>query len=251
MQKQPSFIIAGAPRSGTTWLCQALDKHKEICMAKPFVPEPKFFLRDDLYEKGINYYLETWFNGIPDGILAGEKSTNYLENSKVAERIARHFPKIKLIFMLRNPVDRAFSNWLWSCHNKKETESFEYALEFEKERESQYKKEQLISRPHSYFSRGLYVNFLKEYYNLFPKENLLCIQMESFFDNVEDGLRNVFDFLEVSYSPEVAEGLGKINLANNESDALLDSCLRAKLDRLYEDSKTKLFNLIGQKFQPW
>ncbi|MFH0780851.1 MAG: sulfotransferase [Pseudomonadota bacterium] len=251
MLKQPSFIIAGAPRSGTTWLCQALDKHEEISMAKPFVPEPKFFIKDDLYEKGINYYIETWFNKIPDGLLAGEKSTNYLENSMAAERIAFHFPQIKLIFMLRNPVDRAFSNWLWSCHNKKETESFERALELEEERERRYHSELLISRPHSYFSRGLYVNFLQTYYDLFPKENLLCIQMESFFDNVEHGLRNVFDFLEVAHSPKIANGLGKINLANNESHAILDFDLRLKLDRLYQDSKTKLFDLIGQGFHPW
>ena len=57
----PDFIIGGAPRSGTTWLYWLLDRHPEIYMASPVKPEPKFFLVDHLYEKGLRFYADTWF----------------------------------------------------------------------------------------------------------------------------------------------------------------------------------------------
>jgi hypothetical protein len=52
----PDFIIGGAPRSGTTWLYELLDRHPDVHMAKPLAPEPKFFLRDDEYARGLRYY---------------------------------------------------------------------------------------------------------------------------------------------------------------------------------------------------
>src|SRR5580704_17324805 len=94
----PHFIIGGAPRSGTTWLYQLLDRHPQIYMAKPVKPEPKFFLRDDLYEKGLTHYSQTWFSAAPKGRILGEKTTNYLESALAARRIAESLPETKLVF---------------------------------------------------------------------------------------------------------------------------------------------------------
>src|SRR5262245_35557105 len=60
-QKGPTFLIAGAPRSGTTWLYHLLDRHPQIYMARPVRPEPKFFLVDELYDRGWQFYVDTWF----------------------------------------------------------------------------------------------------------------------------------------------------------------------------------------------
>ncbi len=109
----PEFIIGGAPRSGTTWLYELLDRHPDVHMAKPVKPEPKFFLRDDEYGKGLEYYANRWFADVEDGKIAGEKSTDYLESPSAAARIARDLPHVKLIFVLREPVARAYSNYLW------------------------------------------------------------------------------------------------------------------------------------------
>jgi Sulfotransferase family len=104
----PDFIIGGAPRSGTTWLYDALDRHPAVYMAKPVKPEPKFFLVDDLYAKGLPHYSATWFADVPAGRVAGEKSTDYLESTAAAERIARDLPQVRLVFILREPIDRAY-----------------------------------------------------------------------------------------------------------------------------------------------
>jgi hypothetical protein len=103
----PDFIIAGAPRSGTTWLHVLARRHPQIAMAQPMVPEPKFFLVDELWQRGVDYYSRTWFDPLPAGQVLGEKSTNYMESPEAAERVSRALPRAKLIFVLRNPVDRA------------------------------------------------------------------------------------------------------------------------------------------------
>ena len=74
----PTFIIGGAPRSGTTWLARLCDLHPEIYMAKPISPEPKCFLVDEIYERGLDYYEHSWFEATGDPRAVGEKSTNYL-----------------------------------------------------------------------------------------------------------------------------------------------------------------------------
>src|SRR6266550_685043 len=108
IRQGPTFIIAGAPRSGTTWLYELLDRHPDVHMAKPLKPEPKFFLRDDEYAKGLEYYSTKWFEGVEPSKIAGEKSTDYLESSAAAARIAKNLSDVKLIFLLREPVSRAY-----------------------------------------------------------------------------------------------------------------------------------------------
>ena len=103
----PTFLIAGAPRSGTTWLYHLLDRHPDVYMAKPARPEPKFFLVDELYARGLRHYVDTWFAGAETYVAAGEKSTNYLESATAAERIGRDLPGVQLVFILRDPTDRA------------------------------------------------------------------------------------------------------------------------------------------------
>src|SRR5208283_527610 len=85
----PDFIIAGAPRSGTTWLYVLARRHPQLAMAEPMVPEPKFFLVDELWRRGLAYYSANWFDPLPAGRVLGEKSTNYLESAEAAERIYR------------------------------------------------------------------------------------------------------------------------------------------------------------------
>jgi len=234
----PDFIIGGAPRSGTSWLYQVLDMHPEIHMAKPIKPEPKFFLIDKLYEKGIEYYAKTWFPDSGIHKIYGEKTTNYLEAATVAKRIYKHLPNIKLIFILRDPVERAFSNYLWSTNNKMEKEDFETALLLEDKREKELPENLRYSRPHAYFSRGLYVDLLEPYFCLFPRKQILCIE-------------RVHRFIGVTPRREDGNTLGKVNDVSREDSLTMSTRVRDKLRKLYDEPNRRLALLLGPGFKVW
>src|SRR5581483_1952601 len=110
----------------------------------------------------------------------GEKTTYYLESPTCCERIARDLPEVKNIFLLREPGERAFSNWLWSRQNGHEKESFERALELELEREGPVAADPKLryARPHDYFGRGCYADHLQRYFAKFPRETILVLKFE-------------------------------------------------------------------------
>jgi len=246
----PQFIIGGAPRSGTTWIYELLNKHPEIYMAKPVRPEPKFFLVDDLYERGFSYYQSTWFNGLEPGRMAGEKSTNYLENPAVAARINQHLPHVKLIFILREPADRAFSNYRWSVMNGYETHDFATALSLEEERERTLAAHLRFVRPHAYFSRGLYAELLKPFFSLFSQKQILCLRYEDLRDQPEIPTRLLHRFLEVEFRPHDADGLSVINASVKESEGMTAS-LRSDLQLRYMEPNRALAALLGPDFKVW
>jgi len=250
-KKLPDFIIGGAPRSGTTWLYQVLDLHPQIYLAKPLQPEPKFFLVDDLYQRGIQYYQETWFAEVPPEKLAGEKSTNYLESATSAMRIHEHLPWVKLIFILRDPVERAFNNYLWSKTNKMETNDFETALALEQERERTLSLRLRFARPHAYFSRGLYADLLDPYFARFPRENILCLPFELLAEAPEAFLERVHRFLGVALRPQDCEGVGIINLAEGEHSQTMRPETRERLKQAYADANRRLVDLLGEEFLRW
>jgi hypothetical protein len=178
LHRLPDFIIAGAPRSGTTWLYVLAQRHPQLAMAEPMVPEPKFFLDDKLWQRGVDYYSTRWFDALPVGRVLGEKSANYMESSVVAERMSRVLPRVKLIFLLRNPIDRAYSNYLWSRWNGLETETLERALALERQRERGLIPRLRYARPHAYFSRGLYAKHQSRFLRRFPRERILVLRHE-------------------------------------------------------------------------
>jgi hypothetical protein len=247
----PGFIIAGAPRAATTWLYQVADSHPQIAMAKPANPEPKFFLIDSLYERGLEYYSETWFKPLPSRDLYGEKSTNYLEGSSVPERLGRELANVKLVFLLRNPVERAFSNFLWSTQNGIETEpSFVRALELEADRERNYTQAQNFSRPYSYFSRGLYAQHLRRFFARIPRERILVMKTEDITRDARDVAVRFHRFLEVEPFPDPAEAIGLVN-AVVDRDSRLPLEAKVLLEERYREPNRQLKNLLGDSFAAW
>jgi hypothetical protein len=246
----PDFIIGGAPRSGTTWLYWLLDRHPAVRMAKPLAPEPKFFLVDDLYEKGLEHYASTWFAGIDRGLMAGEKSTDYLESPIAAARIARDLPVVKLIFILREPVERAYSNYLWTRMNGLERESFETALALEEQRERELPARLRFARPYSYFSRGLYADLLRPYLDGFNAGQLLVVRFEDILDRPERLATQVHRFLGVDERPADSADLGVIN-PSVKGETPLDPRIRQELRARYEEPNRRLAALLGPAFDAW
>lgn len=247
----PDFIIAGAPRSGTQWLYSVADRHPEIEMAKPLVPEPKFFLRPDVFERGLTYYSETWFAGISPDKRAGEKSTNYLEDAQAAQRIHECLPDVRLVFMLRNPVDRAYSNYLWSRQNGMESEDFETALELETQRDLEVPERLRYARPHALFSRGLYAELLRPYLRLFPREQLLVLRYEDVPADAQAVAASLHRFLGVEPRPQDGALQEPMNAAINPEQARMHPATRERLSERYAEANAQLYDLLGRDFPAW
>ena len=246
----PEFIIGGAPRSGTTWLYELLDRHPGVHMAKPLKPEPKFFLRDDEYAKGLQYYSDRWFGGVDAAKVAGEKSTDYLESAEAAARIARALSHVKLIFILREPVSRAYSNYLWSKMNGLETEDFPTALKLEEQRERELPEKWKFTRPFSYFSRGLYAELLEPYFNRFMDHQILVTRFEDIIERPKALAETVQRYIGVEPRPQDVDGLGVINPSERDEGGLADDVRRALAARYVEPNR-RLSAMLGPSFRMW
>jgi hypothetical protein len=246
----PDFLVGGAPRAGTSMMSALLDRHPSIYMAKPAKPEPKFFLVDALYEKGLEYYSRTWFNGVGAEVRAGEKSTDYLESATAAARIARDLPDVRLVFVLRDPVARAYSNYLWTKMNGLEREDFKTALLLEETRERELPERLRFARPYSYYSRGLYAEMLQPYFERFPREHMLVLRFEDIVDSPRVAAERLHRFVRVETRPADGEHLGVINASEKDGETLADD-LRQWLSERYDEPNRRLGSLLGSEFRLW
>ena len=245
----PDFIVGGAPRCGTTWLATTLDRHPRIWLAKPLRPEPKFFLVDELYAEGLDSYAERWFADAPADAVVGEKSTNYLESATAARRIAADLPDVRMLFVLRNPVDRALSNYRWSVMNGMETEDLATALALEERREAEVPDHLRYARPHAYFSRGRYAQMLAPYVDALPAGQVHVIRFEDLVTDPGTTTARVHDFLGVEPRPDLAGSTEGMNAS--EADVTVDPAVRADLARRYVPLNRELAELLGPSFAPW
>ena len=212
-----SFFIAGAQRSGTTYLCHLLDEHPEIELATPLSPEPKFFFRDDLFKLGREYYEKNYFQGKPSARIRGEKSVCYMESETSASRIAQVYPAAKIIFLLRNPIDRAISNYRFSLQNGFESLPMDHAFYQEGERIKNFDPQKISVSPFAYLSRGKYIDYIPVFENYFSQENILIVLLEKLLDKPEN-LKNIYGFLGVNpdFTPSSLNKIVNSSLGNNE-----------------------------------
>ena len=117
----PNFIIAGAEKSGTSSLSFYISEHPDIYIPK--IKELHFFDNSDNYSKGFGWY-EKQFSGWSGEKAVGECTPFYMFDYSCAEKIKMQFPDIKVLFILRNPADRAYSNYWHQVRGGKEFRSF-------------------------------------------------------------------------------------------------------------------------------
>lgn len=178
----PDFLIIGAAKSGTTSLYAALAQHPQIFMSTP--KEPEFFSKDSEFARGIDHYASL-FRGVRGDQVCGEGSTTYTRwphTGDAASRIAMHLPNVKMIYIMRHPVHRAYSHY--AHHMRLEvTMTFEQALE----------------RSSEYLDCGLYMNQIRRYLRHFPRERFLFLFLEDFRDDPAYALAKIQFFLGVDY----------------------------------------------------
>jgi len=233
------FILAGGQRCGTSWLYQRLDEHPEIYMAKPRKPEPKYFLSPSPDKQK---YIEKYFSGADDR-LCGEKSTSYYETSGIAERIASFFPEAKIVFIFRNPVDRAISNYHFSRDNGLEIRTIEEV--FLHEAPAPKRIIDTSVNPFDYLGRGFYSRFLNNYIHVFGRDQICVLGFEEVTAD-PSRLQVLYSFLGISDIPASPQALSKVN----QSSALFEVSdkVRGKLYALYEEEIARMTQYIDVKY---
>jgi hypothetical protein len=182
------FIGIGAAKSGTTWLADNLRNHPQV-----FIPEKKELVyfnktmpfdrifHNIKHDKPVSWYHNHFLNAQPDQV-KGEISPQYFRSSEAVKKIYQYHPGIKLLVMLRNPVEVAFSSYLYCIQiGAIKALPFEIAI----------KKHDFI------LSAGLYFNCLKHYVDQFPRKNINIQLFDDIKNNPELIYKNVLDFLDL------------------------------------------------------
>ncbi len=247
----PNFILIGAGRSGTTFLYYHLQQHPEIHLKASKRPEPHFFARKSEYEKGLAYYSKTVFSEWSDEPCVGEASTSTLYSQEAPSRMARDLPEVRLVCLLRNPVDRMFSEYRNSVAHGWEDVDFEQALRLEAERLrcpiDEYHRE---LEPKAYVKRGLYAQHLRRWYEHFTRERVFVGLFEAMRDEPRAFLRSVFEFLDVDASFPVRLSDEHDNPALPAADTL-DPGLRARLLERFRAANQDLTDLLQRSLADW
>ncbi|WP_040252895.1 sulfotransferase family protein [Psychroserpens mesophilus] len=210
--KKPNInlFIVGAAKSGTTSLYNYLNQHPEVFFPK--VKEPNYYSNIEsedplVYNKpkeGVFYHNKiindqavyfSLYNTSNKFKIVGDSSPSYLWDIEASKRIYSDFPNAKILIILRNPVMRTFSHYLMNLKSGTETETdFFKAV---KRDETTQPKVWGNGKVFLYKELGMYHNQVKTYFDTFKKEHIKVIIYEEFFNDLEQGLLDVFKFLEI------------------------------------------------------
>lgn len=203
----PDFLIIGAAKAATTWIANQLRARSDVFIPGP---EPHYFSRE--YDRGEQWY-RAWFKDSRSDQLVGEKSADYLADPQVPERIARLLPDAKIVVQLRNPVDRAYSD---------------YCMLFRRGTVSGEIQKFLGSQDNSqprFLNDGLYNQHLRRFLDYFPANNVKIILYEDIRTEPKEVVTNVNDFLGL---PDVPD-LQLVERANVKDAPLLPLAMRRTL----------------------
>ena len=183
------FLVIGSQKAGTTSIHQLLKQHKSVYL--PRKKELEYFFNTPEFTKGESYY-HSYFQDAREDQIKGEASPGYIAHPESAKRIFDYNPKIKLILTIRNPIDRAYSQYWHKRRNLKVSESFDF----------------LISRDldhHLYeqgsnglFSRGLYIEYIEQYLEYFSRDQLLILDFDELKASPSRFFKRITDFLNIT-----------------------------------------------------
>ena len=252
----PTFILVGAQRAGTTSLFRALVSHPLIHSAS--------------FHKGVNYFDVNYDRGLPwyrghfptaaalrsrsrtasGDPITFEASGYYMFHPRAAERMARDLPDLRILAMLRDPVERAFSAHKHELARGYETEPFDVALQLEDARLAGEVERMLADpryhsfshRHHAYVRRGQYAEQLLRLRQFFPADRIHVIESESFFEHPEDVYGRVLDFLDLPASmPD------RFDRWNGRPSAPMPESTRSRLREHFSSHDRTLATLLGRE----
>ncbi len=245
----PDFVIIGVQKGGTSSLFRYLEGHPDLSMA--YRKQVHFF--DRFWRKG-----EAWYRACfdmrlsPNAGLVGEATPYYFFHPHAPARMKQLLPEVKLVLMLRNPVDRAYSHYSMKRDQGHEPEAdFEKALSLEEQRiGAEWNKmlEQpdyysLACRQFSYLRRSYYDEQLERWLQHFSRDQFLIVQSERFFEKPVEELERLYDFLNIAdYTPK------DLRAYNSRQYAPLSPALREKLKVHFAPHNRRLEELSGCSF---
>lgn len=178
-----NLIIPGAMKSGTTTVIELLNQHPEISIAR----EACYFSIEENFKKGSGWYESL----AQDKKIKGDKTTAYMFLPGCAKRIYEYNPNAKLLFVLRDPIKRAYSNYMHRLKQGGEDLSFKEAVALEDKR---IKKD----IAYGYVSRGFYDEQISRFLKYFSKEQMHFLILEKLNKDFESEMNNIISFLDVS-----------------------------------------------------
>lgn len=236
--KKPNFLCIGVQKGGTTSLIPYLNQHPDIYMHSN---EIHFF--DQKYDKGIKFY-EKHFK--TNKKIVGEKTPIYCYNKKCIDRIYKHYPNIKLIIILREPIQRAFSQW-----NMCQSRADSYPLKnksFRKTIEDDLLQKNIQYSESDVLQRGFYDEQIKYILSKFDKKNLYIGIAEEIKKNKEIEYSKIYNFLGVNHIKKFNTNLDKhkrkykIELNHDDKQFIYN---------IYKPHIENIYTIIGRKIDSW
>jgi hypothetical protein len=238
------FLIVGAQKSGTTALNRYLRTNDDIEMAR--TKELHFFDNEYNFINNVDYskYHSSFENSRKE-TLKGESTPAYMYWYAAPRRIWEYNPRMKLIVVLRNPIDRAFSHWNMQRDRNADNLSFSEAIRIEKQRCRETLP--LQHYRHSYTDRGFYTEQIRRLWHFFPKEQVLILKYEELKSDISNTLQKISSFLEVKGFTEIQYE----NVHARKYATQMEEADRLYLESLYSNEIINLERILDWDCSDW
>jgi len=257
----PHFIIIGVGRAGTTALYSYLIQHPSIHPAladdEKLASDIHFF--EYMESDSISWYKSHFpillpkLNSQKHPKITGEFTSTYFYHSDVPERIYQLLPKVKLIVILRNPIDKIYSTYYQQFRYGEVSTSFEETIDAELRRIEILEGNPDLRSQHPGFSNfvsqnilrhGIYADYFINWFELFNKKQILILNADDLKKNTENTLQQVFEFLGVEN--HTIENLSHISARKYPK---LSDITRKKLIEFYKPHNERLNKLLQRNFE--
>ena len=250
----PNFFVIGGVRCGTTSLYHYLGQHN--CIKQAAYDELGYF--DDNFHLGLNWYRSLFptkfvqknIESEYKKFLTYDVTPFYIYNPLVVDRIFKFSPNAKIIAILRNPIDRAYSNYNQKMQDEGDTKTtFEEIVysEIEKIENDENDEENYAFLVDEFYelllARGFYAKQLEFWFKKFPRKNVLLISSEELAINTDKTVSEIFEFLEVPN-----QKISDLTKQNERKYPRMKDSTRNTLINFYKPYNEKLFCMLGSKF---
>jgi hypothetical protein len=264
------FLIVGATKSATTWLQQSLQKHPAV-----YMPDPELHYFSRHYDRGASWYLSQFEPGAQQPVI-GEKSNSYMDTEQASMRIGRDLPQVQLIAQLRNPIERAYSDYCMLFRRGEVNGDIKHYLD------------PRVADGGRFLNGGLYYRQLRGFFDVFPADRFLILLFEDIrtqpqrqldlvgaFLKLEQDLvippveEKVKDKTEAVIGPRLRRILSPLKplvkpirktgaftavrslVAREPAYPPLKADLRSRLTDYYAEEVEQLGRVMGRDFSPW